>query len=106
MILRRRDSKQAAKRVPSNFAKIHKLNEGVRSDGDVHSSMDGACPPQMNMKAPIVFDPLEAEDFFSEDLMQPFDDENFMLDTTQDLPLRKPQSAYVIFGKLVRFRPQ
>ena len=31
-----------------------------------------------------------------------FDDDNFMLDTTQDLPIRKPQSAYVIFGKMVR----
>jgi len=28
-------------------------------------------------------------------------DEDFVLDTTQDLPIRKPQSAYVIFGKLV-----
>jgi hypothetical protein len=31
------------------------------------------------------------------------DDENFMLDITQDLPIRKPQSAYVIFGKMVGF---
>jgi hypothetical protein len=30
-------------------------------------------------------------------------DDDFMLDTTQDLPIRKPQSAYVIFGKMVRF---
>lgn len=30
-----------------------------------------------------------------------FDDDNFMLDTTQDLPIRKPQSAYVIFGRMV-----
>ena len=46
-------------------------------------------------------DPVELANFFSEDLLYPHDDDNFMLDATQDLPIRKPQSAYVIFGKLV-----
>lgn len=49
----------------------------------------------------VDIDPVEAANFFSEDLMYPHDDENFVLDTNQDLPIRKPQSAYVIFGKLV-----
>lgn len=49
-------------------------------------------------------DPVELANFFSEDLLYPIDDENFMLDTTQDLPIRKPQSAYVIFGKLVSIK--
>ena len=46
-------------------------------------------------------DPQELANFFSEELLYPHDDENYMLDTTRDLPIRKPQSAYVIFGKLV-----
>ena len=86
------------KKASSDFAKIQKMQEGVQSEGDVPSET-----PYTAGKAPVVFDPLEAENFFSEDLMQPFDDENLVLDTTQDLPLRKPQSAYVIFGKLVRY---
>lgn len=46
-----------------------------------------------------ILDPLEKiERTSEEDLL--FDD-NFVLDTTQDLPIRKPQSAYVIFGKVV-----
>ncbi len=49
----------------------------------------------------VDIDRVEAANFFSEDLMYPHDDENFVLDTNQDLPIRKPQSAYVIFGKLV-----
>jgi hypothetical protein len=35
-------------------------------------------------------DPVEFANFFSEDLLYPHDDENFVLDTTQDLPIRKP----------------
>jgi hypothetical protein len=30
--------------------------------------------------------------------------DNTLLDNTQDLPIRKPQSAYVIFGKMVSLK--
>ena len=33
-----------------------------------------------------------------------FMNNNDMLDTNEDLPIRKPQSAYVIFGKMVRIK--
>mgnify|MGYP001806580323 CR=1 FL=1 len=39
------------------------------------------------------------EDILEEQIM--VGDDNYMLDITQDLPIRKPQSAYVIFGKMV-----
>ena len=58
-----------------------------------------------NFIAPANFadlDPVETANFFSEDLLYPYDDENYVLDINQDLPIRKPQSAYVIFGKLVK----
>lgn len=58
--------------------------------------------PKPSKKAKVMIDPVEAENFFSENLLFNNDDQNFVLDTTQDLPIRKPQSAYVIFGKLVR----
>lgn len=31
-----------------------------------------------------------------------FMNDNLLLDTNEDLPIKKPQSAYVIFGKMVR----
>lgn len=33
-----------------------------------------------------------------------FMNNNEMLDTNEDLPIRKPQSAYVIFGKMVCYK--
>lgn len=89
-------------RKASHFTKAQKIQEGVLSEDDIQSPTN---PSALNHQShnPVVFDPIEAEaeNFFSEDLLFPFNDENFVLDTTQDLPIRKPQSAYVIFGKLV-----
>ena len=48
------------------------------------------------MAPPRILQGMESEDSLI------VDDENFMLDITQDLPIRKPKSAYVIFGKMVR----
>jgi hypothetical protein len=58
------------------------------------SSLNLVGPPQ------DFLDPIDQDSFFSEE--QQLLDDDFMLDTTQDLPIRKPQSAYVIFGKMVR----
>lgn len=47
----------------------------------------------------MLLDPIEDLNLYSDDY--PMFDDNFVLDTNQELPIRKPQSAYVIFGKLV-----
>lgn len=72
-------------RKASHFTKAQKIQEGVLSDDDASSSGKGNVPAPgiiHQQQAPVVFDPMEAENFFSEDLMFPFDDENFVLDTT------------------------
>ena len=100
-INRRREAKLNTRKA-SHFTKAQKIQEGVLSEDDIQSPTN---PSAINHEShnPVVFDPIEAEaeNFFSEDMLFPFNDENFVLDTTQDLPIRKPQSAYVIFGKLV-----
>ncbi len=45
-------------------------------------------------------DSIDIEKLLDEDNI--FLTSNAILDTNEDLPLRKPQSAYVIFGKMVR----
>jgi hypothetical protein len=68
------------------------MQEGVLSEDDSMSSLK-------LIEAPAdPFDPIERS-LFSDDYH--ILDDDFMLDTTQDLPIRKPQSAYVIFGKMV-----
>jgi hypothetical protein len=54
------------------------------------------------MRAQAMLDPHDIleDDNLEGDLI--VDDDNYMLDITQELPIRKPQSAYVIFGKMVR----
>jgi hypothetical protein len=44
-------------------------------------------------------DPMERNNMLSDDAA--FFTDDFVLDTNQELPIRKPQSAYVIFGKMV-----
>jgi flagellar basal body P-ring protein FlgI len=88
---RRRDIKHTKK--ASYFTKAQKIQEGVLSDDNSLGSME------LHTSKNNYIDPIEDLNLFSEEAKQ-FDD-NFVLDTTQELPIRKPQSAYVIFGKLV-----
>lgn len=55
----------------------------------------------LNFHTPIekFLDPSDQQSTITEDRL--FFDDDYMLDTNQDLPIRKPQSAYVIFGKMV-----
>jgi len=71
------------------------MQTGLLSEDDAHSSIN------INMTPQNIF---EQNNLASRDSMDSMliDDDNFMLDTNQDLPIRKPQSAYVIFGKMVR----
>jgi len=69
------------------------MQEGVLSEDDSMCSLNLAEPPA------DLLDPIERS-LFSDNYH--LLDDDFMLDTTQDLPIRKPQSAYVIFGKMVR----
>lgn len=72
------------------------MEAGLLSEDDSLSSVNLDMPPQTKLMEGMNMQSVNSE----YDLM--FDDDNFMLDTNQDLPIRKPQSAYVIFGKMVR----
>lgn len=72
------------------------MQSGLLSEDDSLSSMNLDMPPQHKLLEGINMQSTNTE----YDLL--LDDDNFMLDTNQDLPIRKPQSAYVIFGKMVR----
>lgn len=88
---RRREIKHTRK--ASYFTKAQKIQEGLLSDDDSIVSIDIEGPHKS------LIDHNEEMNLFSDEAA--FFDDNFVLDTTQELPIRKPQSAYVIFGKLV-----
>ncbi|TNV84007.1 hypothetical protein FGO68_gene15865 [Halteria grandinella] len=77
-------------------------NRSDQSSSDVLNDEEIKDEPLIMKKGKAILDPVEAGNFFSENLMMDYDDQNFILDATQDLPIRKAQSAYVIFGKLRR----
>ena len=92
---RRRDIKHTRK--ASYFTKAQKKQEGLLSeDDDSLGSMCIPAPPENFL------DPIDQQSIMSDECMFLHDD--FVLDTTQDLPIRQPQSAYVIFGKMVSDR--
>lgn len=92
-------------RKASYFTKVQKKQEGLLSEDDNISSFNVYGDEQ----AIISFDPLldpQPNEFMHSSIMTEerlILDDDYMLDITQDLPIRKPQSAYVIFGKMVSF---
>lgn len=111
LVLRRQDSIHSERkreikhiRKASYFTKVQKKQEGLLSEDDNISSLNYVDVPTVGGFDQFL-DPVAGGDLLHSSLSDTegkllFDDD-FMLDTTQDLPIRKPQSAYVIFGKMV-----
>ena len=103
----RRDAKFCARSRPSSFLRSRKVDPESESEDEIIQSpkFKTQVANHQSTATSIVYDPFEAGNFFSEEQFFPYDDDNFVLDANQDLPIRKPQSAYVIFGKLVSLFP-